>query len=110
MEMALVTLGCLVAAFSWGPALDQLALVAYAGLLGLGLCAVGAYAGLLLGFRHCARVKRKRHMLYPLGIFLWVVLTAPFLVNSWSYLIVQAFALYLVARYSRAQAMATLGH
>ncbi|MBS2037722.1 hypothetical protein JST97_22250 [bacterium] len=109
LEMALVTLGCLFAAFTWGPALDQLALIAYAGLLSVGMCAAGAYSGLLLGFRHCARVKRKRHMLFPLGMFLWVVLTAPFLVNTWTYLVVQAFALYFLSRYARAQAMASLG-
>lgn len=109
LEMAVVTLGCLFTAFTWGPGLDQLALIAYAGLLGLGLCAGGAYVGLLLGFRHCGRVKLKRHMLFPLGLFLWVVLTLPFLVTPWPYLLTQACVLYLVTRYSRTQAMATLG-
>jgi hypothetical protein len=109
LEMALVTLGCLFTACTWGPPLDELALIAYAGLLGLGLCAGGAYAGLLLGFRHCGRVKRKRHMLFPLGLFLWVVLSLPCLVSPWPYLLTQALVLYLVIRYSRTQAMATLG-
>lgn len=109
LELALVSLGCMFTAFSWGPPLTNLALIAYAGLVGVGLCAAGSYAGLLLGFRHCGRVKRKRHMLFPLGIFLWVVLTAPFYYTPWFYLMMQACAAYLILQYSRRQAMASLG-
>ncbi|MBN9415524.1 MAG: hypothetical protein J0I12_08790 [Candidatus Eremiobacteraeota bacterium] len=109
LEMALISLGCLFTAYTWGPPLTNLALIAYSGLVGLGLCAAGAYAGLLLGFRHCGRVKRKRHMLFPLGIFLWVVLTAPFYYTPWFYLMLQACATYGLLKYSRRQAMATLG-
>lgn len=109
LELALVSLSCMFTAFTWGPPLTQLALIAYAGLVGVGLCAAGSYAGLLLGFRHCGRVKRKRHMLFPLGIFLWVVLTAPFYYTPWFYLMMQACAIYLILQYSRRQAMASLG-
>ena len=110
LEVALVSLTCMFTAYCWGPPLANLALIAYAGLLGLGLCAAGAYAGLLLGFRHCGRVKRKRHMLFPLGIFLWVVLTSPFYYTPWFYLMLQACAVYLILQYSRRQAMASLGN
>ncbi len=109
LELALVSLGCMFTAFSWGPPLTQLALIGYAGLVGVGLCAAGSYAGLLLGFRHCGRIKRKRHMLFPLGIFLWVVVTAPFYYTPWVYLMMQACAVFLVLQYSRRQAMASLG-
>jgi hypothetical protein len=109
LEMALISLACMFTAFTWGPSLTQLSLIAYSGLVGVGLCSAGAYAGLLLGFRHCGRVKRKRHMLFPLGIFLWVVLTAPFYYTPWFYLVMQGCATYLILRYSRRQAMASLG-
>lgn len=109
LEMSMVSLACLFTAYSWGPALGSLALIAYSGLVGVGLCAAGAYAGLLLGFRHCGRVKRKRHMLFPLGIFLWVVFTAPFYSMPWFYLMLQAGAVYLLMHYSRRQALASLG-
>jgi hypothetical protein len=109
LEMSLITLVSLVCAYFWGPPLADLALIVYAGLVSLGLCAAGAYCGLLLGFRHCARIKRKRDMLFPLALFLWVVLTAPLFYCSWMFLILQAAVAYLVIQHSRHQAMAALG-
>jgi hypothetical protein len=109
LEMLLVTLSTLACAYMWGPPLESLALIAYTGLLGLALCVAGAYSGLLLGFRHCARVKRRRHLLYPLSLGSWALLTLP--LASWGllYLLMQAGALYLVVQYSRRQALACLG-
>lgn len=109
LETALITLVSLFCAYFWGPPLADLALIVYAGLVALGLCVAGAYCGLLLGFRHCARVKRKRDMLFPLALFLWVVMTAPLFYSGWMFLVVQAGAAYLVVQSSRTQALASLG-
>jgi len=108
LEMSILIVASLGLAFCWQPPLVDLALVLYSGLLGWLFCQAGAYCGLVLGFRHCAREKPLRHMLYPLGIFCWVVATAPLLYLAWGFLAGQAVYAWLLARHSRKLAMLSL--
>lgn len=108
LEVALVSLICLGCAFCWGPDWLGLAQIAYAALLALGLCQMGAYSGLLLGFRHCARQKRKRDLIFPL-VLLGVALGPLALADHpWDLWAVQAGLTYLVLRSARRQALAFL--
>lgn len=108
LDLITATLASLLCGFFIGLPLDALAVIVYAGLLALMLCPAGAYAGLLFGFRHCARQKLKRHAIFPLGIFLWLVWSLPLFTHVWSFLVVQGLAAYVVGRYARGRALRAL--
>ena len=109
LEVAITTLVTMVAsAYLWQPSLGQLAYVMYAGLLGVLIVRSGAYLGLLLGFRHCMRRRRKRDWILPGSTLLWVLGSWPLMESPLSYLLVQALAAWLVGRLARSQAQRAL--
>lgn len=100
-DVVLVTLACLFSVLWFQPSVAQVALVTYSGLLGMLFSWAGAYCGLLLGFRACARRKYKRHLLFPLILFVWLLASLPLAAEPWAYLLAQAGAATLVTRYAR---------
>jgi hypothetical protein len=87
--VAVIFCQCLVA-----PPVSYLALLANAGMLSVLLCAAGAYAGLLIGFRICLKTRGWRDALLPLSIAGWLVVTYPLVEQPWTYLMLQALAVW----------------
>lgn len=104
-EMALITAAGVGTGVLLQASLYELSFIAYAGLVGLVMCVAGSYLGLLLGFRHCMRIKRKRDWVFPAAVCAWMFFSAPLYEYGLLYLPVQAAAAYLIARSARAQAL-----
>lgn len=108
LEMALITLGSVILAWWWNATGYQLSFIAYAGLLGLVLTVAGSYLGLLFGFRHCMRRKRKRDLIFPGCLLIWGAGTGSMVVLGIPYLLLQGAAAALVIVIARKQAMKAL--
>jgi len=108
LDVVIVAFASLFCGYFIGLPLEALAQIVYTGLLAVGLCAAGAYVGLLLGFRHCARQKLKRHIIFPMVIFFWLLGTLNLFSHLWIFLAVQGVAAYLVSRYARLCALVAL--